>query len=156
MSHQNDAMREAAGGKPKRRRSMRRDLSGETAAEAVGNMLQSKKLSKKINYDKVNALFQSAERELAQGQAHVRINLVYSLMRVCGNRCAVKQERTQPGASATGSALEPEAPEPSAASGLVVPPPPTVKRSRPRAMQRVPGRGRGRGRGRGTASASTV
>lgn len=61
-------MREAAGGKPKRRRSVRRDLSGETAAEAVGNMLQSKKLSKKINYDKVNALFQSAQRELEQAQ----------------------------------------------------------------------------------------
>lgn len=68
-----EQQREAAGAKPKRKRSVRRDLSGETAAEAVNNMLQSKKLSKKINYENVKMLFQETELDTGEPAAPVRV-----------------------------------------------------------------------------------
>ncbi len=74
-----EQQREAAGAKPKRKRSVRRDLSGETAAEAVNNMLQSKKLSKKINYENVKMLFQETEQD-TEPAARVCVFL-------CGGTC---------------------------------------------------------------------
>ncbi len=76
-----------------------------------------------------------------------------------------QQGSVAPGASTAGSvqgdsvAAGLDDVEPPVLSGLVNPPPPTMRRSRPRAPrapQRVPGRGRGRGRGTGVAPAPST